>query len=111
MDIDWAKIRGALARIEKELARARDVIDASDREAVRDWPEVTREELEAAFPNWRAEFGSHWTRDFMDKRFGRRNYRARPGSRRYRIAPEVYRELMARREGAGSSETEQRRNQ
>lgn len=96
MDIDWAGIRGALKRIEKELARAREVIQASDQEAVRDWPEVTRDQLEAAFPNWRAEFGSHWTRDFMDKRFGRANYRARPGSRRYRIAPEVFRELFLR---------------
>lgn len=105
MEIDWAQIRGALARIEGALAKARDVIKSSDEEAVRDWPEVTREELEAAFPDWRREYGSHWTRDFMEKRFGRGNYRARPGSRRYRIAPEVFRGLPVGREGAARDAT------
>jgi hypothetical protein len=88
MDIDWTQIRGALSRIERQLAKAHQVIESSDAEAVRDWPEVSREELEAAFPRWREEYGSSWTRDFLDKRFGRENYRARPGCRTYRIAPQ-----------------------
>lgn len=91
MDIDWANIRKAVSRIENELARAEKVIKATD---VRDeWPEVSRDELQAAFPNWRQEFGNDWNRGFLQKRIGKANYRARPGSSRYRIAPDVLRSL------------------
>lgn len=93
MDIDWTQIRGAIARIEQELAKAQKVVDSTDAELIRDWPEIRREELEAAFPNWRTEYGSDWTRDFLEKRIGRQNYRSRRGSRKYRIAPEVARAL------------------
>ena len=93
MDIDWTQIKGALSRIEKQLSKARQVIRSSDDEAFRDWPEVTREELQAAFPNWRAECGEDWLHDFMEKRIGRQNYRARQGSRKYRISPECWKAL------------------
>jgi len=93
MDIDWTQIRGALSRIERQLSKAREVIKASDAETVRDWPEVTREELEAAFPNWRAECGNNWVRDFMEKKIGKTNYRIRRGTRKYRISPECWRAL------------------
>ena len=87
MDRDWARIRSALARIENELSKAQKVIDATD--VANEWPQVTREELQAAFPRWREEYGSNWIRGFMKKRIGKENYRARRGSKKYRIAPEV----------------------
>ncbi len=93
MDIDWTQIRGAIARIEQQLARAQKVVETTESEIVRDWPEVRREDLEAAFPNWRAEYGSDWTHDFMEKKIGRLNYRFRRGSKTYRISPEVFRTL------------------
>ena len=93
MDIDWTQIRGALSRIEKQLSKAQEVIKTSDKETVRDWPEVTRDQLQAAFPNWQAEYGKDWIHDFMEKRIGRQNFRIRPGNRRYRIAPECWKTL------------------
>ena len=93
MDIDWTQIRGAIKRIEVELSKAEKVIERTDADLVRDWPEVRRQELEAAFPNWRTEFGPNWVRDFMAKKIGKANYRVRPGSRKYRIAPEAFRAL------------------
>lgn len=93
MDIDWTQIRGAIKRIENELSKAEKVIERTDADLVRNWQEVRREELEAAFPNWRTEFGPNWGRDFMEKKVGKANYRVRPGSRKYRIAPEAFRAL------------------
>jgi hypothetical protein len=93
MDIDWTQIRGALSRIEEELSRAKKVIDSTDEDLVRDWPEVRRQDLEAAFPNWREEYGPNWVHDFLEKRIGRENFRIRKGSRKYRISPEAYRAL------------------
>ena len=93
MDIDWTQIRNALARIEGELSKAQKVIDTTEADLVRDWPEVRREELEAAFPNWRKDYGPDWVHDFLEKRIGRENFRIRRGSRKYRISPEAYRAL------------------
>jgi hypothetical protein len=87
MDIDWTQVRNALKRIESRLAEAQEAIERTD--AANDWPEVSRSELEAAFPRWREEYGRNWMRDFMEKRIGAGNYRTRRGSRKYRIAPEV----------------------
>lgn len=101
MDIDWTRIRGTLARIEHQLSRANEVIESSDAEAFRDWPEVSRKELEDAFPDWRRQYGNNWIRDFMDQRIGRENYRARRGSRKYRIAPECWKSLNIIQPGAG----------
>jgi hypothetical protein len=91
MDIDWAKIRSTLERIERQLARANEVIDRTD--VANEWPEVSRDELQAAFPNWREEYGNDWIRDFMEKKIGRANYRAKRGSKQYRISPQVLKEL------------------
>jgi hypothetical protein len=93
MDIDWTQIRGAMARIEQELKKAQKAVDSTDAELVRDWPEVRRADLEAAFPRWRTEYGSDWTRDFMEKRIGRPNYRFQRTTKTYRIAPAVMRAL------------------
>jgi hypothetical protein len=99
MDIDWTQIRGALSKIEKQLSKAQDVIKASDEATTQDWPEISRDELEAAFPNWRKEYGNNWVRDFLEKKLGRENYRSRRGSRRYRIAPECWEALDLARRG------------
>ena len=99
MDIDWTSIRGTLARVEQQLSRAREVIRSSDAEAFRDWPEVTRKELEFAYPDWRTQYGNNWIRDFMDQRIGKENYRIRQGSRKYRIAPECWQSLNLTRCG------------
>lgn len=93
MDIDWTQIRSALARIGNELSKAQKVIDTTDADFVRDWPEVNREDLETAFPNWQVEYGPNWAHDFLEKKIGRENFRARRGSRKYRISPEAYRAL------------------
>ena len=93
MDIDWTQIRSALARIENELSKAQKLIESTDADLVRDWPEIKREELEAAFPNWQTEYGPNWVHDFLEKRIGRENFRARRGSRKYRISPEACRAL------------------
>lgn len=93
MDIDWTKIRGALSRIEDQLSKAQEVIRSSDEETSRDWPEVTRDQLQSAFPNWEEDYGRDWIHDFMEKRIGRENFRIRPGNRRYRIAPECWKAL------------------
>lgn len=87
MDFDWVKIRETVKRIDQQLAAARKVIDEKD--VANDWPEVTRRRLEEAFPRWREEFGKDWRRDFLEKKIGKGNYRSRPGSHKYRIAPEV----------------------
>jgi hypothetical protein len=91
MDIDWLKIREAVKRIDQQLAAAEKVIEETD--VTRSWPEVTRKQLEAACPNWREELGHDWHRDFLDKRIGKLNYRIKPGSHKYRVAPEVLAEL------------------
>jgi hypothetical protein len=100
MDIDWTNIRAALSRIEKQLSRAREVIDVTDEETSRGWPEVSRAELQSAFPNWQVEYGKDWMHDFMEKRIGRENFRIRKGNRKYRIAPECYKTLRPAMEGA-----------
>ncbi|MBI4604906.1 MAG: hypothetical protein HY721_23340 [Planctomycetes bacterium] len=99
MEIDWANIRGALSRIERELAKAQEVIEATD--VRNEWPEVTRKQLQAAFPDWRKAHGNDWIHDFMDKVIGRENYRSRPGSPRYRIAPKVLEALHLAPESPG----------
>lgn len=101
MDIDWTGIRATLSRIEKQLSRAREVIDVSDEEAFRDWPEVTRAELQSAFPKWQEEYGKDWMRDFMEKRIGREHFRIRKGNRKYRISPERWQTLLPALEGKG----------
>src|SRR5687768_7724212 len=93
MDIDWTKIRETMKRIEGELSKAEERTARTDAEVVRDWPRIRREELEAAFPDWRRECGPDWSRDFLKKRIGRANYRLCRGTREYRIAPEVFRAL------------------
>ena len=92
MDIDWVQIRGALSRIERELSKARDVIETSDDTVASDWPEVGREDLEAAFPDWRKEC-RHSFKEFLERRIGADNYRVRRGNRTYRISPECLRAL------------------
>jgi hypothetical protein len=91
MNIDWTQIRGAIKRIESELAKAERVIEDTD--VSHAWPEVSRRQLESLFPTWRQEYGSNWMRDFMERRIGKGNFRVRRGSSRYRIAPEVFRTL------------------
>jgi hypothetical protein len=87
MNIDWAKIRETVKRIDQQLAATEKVL--AERDVANDWPEVTRRRLEEAFPRWREEFGKDWRRDFLEKKIGKGNYRAKPGSRKYRIDPEV----------------------
>lgn len=87
MNIDWTQIRGAIKRIESELAKAQQVIEDTD--VSHTWPEVSRKELESLFPAWREEYGSNWMRDFMERKIGKGNFRVRRGSSRYRIAPDV----------------------
>lgn len=91
MDIDWTKIRAAVARIEKDLAKVEKVIDETD--VRKEWPEVTRAELQAACPNWREEFGDDWSRGFLQHRIGKGNYLTCPGGGRYHISPRVLEEL------------------
>jgi hypothetical protein len=93
MDIDWTKIRETVKRIERELSKADERASRADADVVRDWPLVRREDLEAAFPDWRRDFGPDWRRDFLGKRIGRENYRFIRGTREYRIAPDVFRGL------------------
>jgi hypothetical protein len=93
MDIDWTQIRATVARIENALSKAKKTVEETDADIVQGWPEVARRELEAAFPNWRREYGSDWTHDFLEKKIGRENYRLLRGSRKYRIAPDAYRAL------------------
>ena len=97
MEIDWTQIRGALARIENELSKAERLIKQTD--VGNEWPEVSRSELEAAFPQWRLEYGNNWIRDFMEKKIGRENYRIRRGSSKYRISPECLKTLHIQQEG------------
>ena len=92
METDWAQIRKTLSRIQRELDKANRVIEATD--VANDWPEVTRDQLEAAFPRWREECGSNWHHDFMEKKIGRKSYRTRRGSKTYRIDPEALRALQ-----------------
>jgi len=99
MDIDWTKIRETVKRIERELSKADERASRADADVVRDWPRVRREDLEAAFPDWRRDFGPDWSRDFLRKRIGRENYRFCRASREYRIAPDVFRGLALRIEG------------
>ena len=93
MDIDWTKIRETVKRIERELSKADERASRADADVVRDWPRVRREDLEAAFPDWRRDFGPDWSRDFLRKRIGRENYRFCRATREYRIAPDVFRGL------------------
>lgn len=101
MDIDWTQIRGAIHRIERQLSRAREVIKTSDEEALRDWPEVTKDDLQAAYPRWESEYGKDWMHGFMEKRIGRENFRVRPGGGRYRIAPRCWEALRHPQESPG----------
>ena len=59
----------------------------------------SRQELETAFPDWRSQYGSSFSRDFMEKRFGRENYRVRKGGRSYRISPESWASIQERPPG------------
>jgi hypothetical protein len=93
MDIDWTQIRSTIKRIEEQLSKAQKVIDTTEADLVRGWPEVGRAELEAAFPDWRREFGPNWRRDFLEGKIGKGNFVLRPGGRKYRISPAVYRAL------------------
>lgn len=90
MDIDWTQVRQTLKRIEGELSKAEAAAAKTDAEVVQDWPEVRKSDLEAACPDWRQKYGPSWSRDFLDQFLGHRNYRWRPGARKYRIAPEVF---------------------
>ncbi len=92
MEADWAQIRKTLSRIQRELDKANRVIEATD--VANDWPEVTRDQLQIAFPRWREECGSNWNRDFMERKIGRKSFRTKRGSKTYRIDPEVLRELQ-----------------
>jgi len=102
MDIDWTQVRETLKRIERELSKTEAVVAKTDAEVVHDWPQVRKADLEAAYPQWRRDYGPSWSRDFLDKVIGHSNYRWLPGARKYRIAPEVYRALnLGRLEKSG----------